>query len=594
MKISNFSRISFIGLLLTIAAGMTIVSMVRLQIQVKINPYWTEESTMTLDPIRGSIYDRWGNPLAGNKEVYEIGVDLRVEHNSETIAYTVSTALGKPYKEIIDILDRADENLKVKPKESPIYVILTDFVGREKVDKIDEIRATIREGNKNKKFKRGEKIPSLYGLVITAHLVRSYPEGSLLSNVLGFQAYMDRVSGTGHFGVEGKYDPQLTGTPLVVNLSDELNIKMPLAPRGMDLVLTVDREIQSMLEKVIEKAVTKNNATSGTAIILDPKSGEILAMTSTPRLNLNEYWKYAEIFPGATPFNRAISQTYEPGSVFKVVTMAAALDSKVVTPDTKFLDTGSIEIGGYTIYNWDRKAYGWVTMTECMQHSLNVCLTWVAKQLGQERFYNYLQAFGIGHLTDIDLEGELKFPLRLPGDKDYWYDVNLGTNSFGQNIAVTPIQLAVASSALANGGKMMVPHIIKSYTVDGMLVDKQNQSIGSPIKLETANTINNMLAISLEKESSTALVAGYRVSGKTGTAEIPSKAGYVEKYTNASFVGWGPTDDPQFLVYLWLEKPTTNTWSSVVAAPVFSEIVKNLVVLMNLPPDATRKALFKN
>jgi cell division protein FtsI/penicillin-binding protein 2 len=313
-------------------------------------------------------------------------------------------------------------------------------------------------------------------------------------------------------------------------------------------------------------------------------------MATTPRLDLNEYWRYGEVFKGDTPFNRAVSQTYEPGSVFKVLTMAAALDKGAVKPETEFLDTGVFEIGGTFIYNWNRAAWGPQDMLGCLQHSLNVCLAWIATQLGAKDFYAYMNAFGIGHMTGIDMAGEMPGRLKSPGDAD-WYDADLGTNSFGQGVAVTPLQLAVASAAIANDGKLMAPRIVRSVINKGQQFDTQPRVVGLPIQAQTAHTLTDMLATSLEEEASDALVEGYRVAGKTGTAEIPTPYGYSTSVTNASFVGWGPVDDPKFLVYIWLEKPTSSMWGSIVAAPVFKEVVEQLVVLMDIPPDDVRKKL---
>jgi cell division protein FtsI/penicillin-binding protein 2 len=230
-------------------------------------------------------------------------------------------------------------------------------------------------------------------------------------------------------------------------------------------------------------------------------------------------------------------------------------------------------------------------MLGCMQHSLNVCLAWVATQLGPTNFYNYLQRFGIGHLTGIDMAGEVNWPLSIQGDPN-WYPVNLGTNAFGQGVAATPIQMITAIAAVANNqGKMMAPHVLRSVIENGEQYNNPPQVIGTPISAETASTLTNMLTTSLEEESSVALVEGYRVAGKTGTAEIPGPGGYSSSLTNASFVGWGPVDDPRFIVYVWLEKPTSSPWGSVVAAPVFSEVVSKLVILLDLPPDDIRQQL---
>jgi len=210
--------------------------------------------------------------------------------------------------------------------------------------------------------------------------------------------------------------------------------------------------------------------------------------------------------------------------------------------------------------------------------------------MGAPTFYEYLNRFNIGHRTNIDLAGEEVYPLSEPNDP-MWYTVNLATNSFGQGVAVTPVQMIMAASAIANDGKMVAPHVLQAYIQNGQQFNTSPQIVGSPISAETAHTESNMLADSLEEESSDALVEGYRVAGKTGTAEIAVNGQYSSNATNASFVGWGPVDDPRFIVYVWLEKPKSSIWGSVVAAPVFRDVVEELVVLMNIPPDDQRISL---
>jgi cell division protein FtsI/penicillin-binding protein 2 len=188
------------------------------------------------------------------------------------------------------------------------------------------------------------------------------------------------------------------------------------------------------------------------------------------------------------------------------------------------------------------------------------------------------------------MAGETSGRLKVPGDAD-WYDADLGTNSFGQGVSSTPLQMAAAVSALANDGKLLAPRIVRSMVNNGHQFDTEPQLIGMPIKTETARTLTEMLARSLEQEASDALVDGYRVAGKTGTAEIPTPYGYTSSVTNTSFVGWGPVDDPRFVVYIWLEKPQTSIWGSEVAAPIFRQVVEELVVLMDIPPDEVRQQL---
>jgi cell division protein FtsI/penicillin-binding protein 2 len=256
-----------------------------------------------------------------------------------------------------------------------------------------------------------------------------------------------------------------------------------------------------------------------------------------------------------------------------------------------FLDTGVITVGGVNIHNWDGGAWGYQDMTGCLGHSLNVCLAWVATEMGNESFYDYMQRFGIGHPTGIDLAGEVTGRLKLPGDSD-WYPIDLATNAFGQGVSVTPMQMVMAASALANNGQMVHPRVLYATIQNGRQHNVATQIVGNPITAETANTLSEMLAVALETEASRGIVPGYRVAGKTGTAQVPTPYGYYDdELTNGSFIGWGPLPDPQFLVYVWLEKPQSSPWGSVVAAPVFREVVEQLVVILGIPPDSVRSSL---
>jgi cell division protein FtsI/penicillin-binding protein 2 len=308
-------------------------------------------------------------------------------------------------------------------------------------------------------------------------------------------------------------------------------------------------------------------------------------------MNLNDFWSYGEIYKSASEYNRAVSTQYEPGSVFKILTMAAAIDTGTVAPRTTYLDTGYFEIDNTYIYNWDQGAWGTQDMIGCLEHSLNVCLARVASLMGKDKFYTYMQRFGIGHKTGIDLADEADGRLKTPADSD-WYNIDLGTNSFGQGVAVSPIQLITAASAIANNGKMVYPHVLYGMVSNGHQYDTPPQTLGTPISPQTARTITEMLAIALEDGSSVARVNGYRIAGKTGTAQIPGPNGlYDPSLTNASFIGWGPVDDPQFLVFIWLDRPVSSSWASYVASPVFHNIVEKLVVLLGIPPDDIRHQL---
>jgi cell division protein FtsI/penicillin-binding protein 2 len=589
MKFAIPTRFQIIGVALTLFGLTVVLQMVNIQgnanvmrIRDQSNLIY-ENNVEKITPERGTIYDRWGNLLVGNKEVYEVGVELKMVNsleNEETIASTLANVLGLDYQDTL-----ARISTPYDPANGQVYVVVADFVSPSKIEQLRSIKDEYQKTYANQRKGSGSA-QVLSGVNWNPHLQRSYPENYLASNILGFYSMLDIEKGEAHLGVEEQYNALLRGTPLeVASPVDPNKIKEFVnVPPGSSLVLTVDREIQANVEEILDAAVANNGAQSGSIIVMDPKTGEILAMASNPRMNPNVYWEYQDNY-----FNRTIDISYEPGSVFKVLTMAIALDTEAVKPDTEYIDNGSIDIGGITIYNWDRAAWGPQDMTGCLQHSLNVCLAWVATEIGPDNFYKYLLEFGMGRRTNIDLAGEVAWPLSVPGDT--WVDADIGANSFGQGLAVTPIQMITAISAVANDGKMMSPHILKSVLDNGQRRDSSPMVIGKPISEKTADTLSEMLAVSLEREASSALVDGYRLAGKTGTAEIPGPQGYTSDTTNASFVGWGPVDDPQFIVYIWIEKPTSSIWGSVVAAPIFHDVVSQLVVLMDIPPDNIRQQL---
>jgi cell division protein FtsI/penicillin-binding protein 2 len=576
MKVLAGWRFISVALIMALTGAAIPVQIVRIQNSPEVGGVignGTQE-WKTFYPARGLIYDRHGNLLAGNRTVYEVGIDLTllpgekdkalvVEQN---IALALQMGLGLDSTRTLQRMTDASENIQ--------YIKLDDYIGSEKYNQFMKLKED------------AEKIPSspsLDAVEFRAHLTRSYPENDLASSVIGYVTRDDH----GYMGVEEKYDNLLAGIPVTVLVPTDPRRaeEIPHITPSPTLILTIDREIQASIEKILDDALTSTDSKSGTILVMDPKTGEILAMSSTPRMNLNEYNRVDELFPVGTPYNRAISQAYEPGSVVKILTMAAALDNGTVTPGTEYLDTGVIYVGGIPIFNWDGGAWGWQDMTGCLAHSLNVCLAWVATQMGNDSFYSYMQRFGLGHVTGIDLAGEVPGRLKLPGDTD-WGPVDLGTNAFGQGIAITPLQMVMAASALANNGQMIYPHVLLAQVRDGQQSNMGTQVVGTPIKAETARTITAMLANALVEESSDALLEGYTIAGKTGTAQIPIPTGYDPNDINASFIGWGPVADPRFVVYVWLEKPQTNRAAAVVAAPVFRQVIEKLVVLMGIPPDA--------
>ncbi len=383
----------------------------------------------------------------------------------------------------------------------------------------------------------------------------------------------------------------LHGTPgLRQGERDPFGSSIPIGPgqyipprNGRSLVLTIDRTAQYIVERELAQAVAEFQAESGTVVVLDPNTGGIVAMASWPTYDPNHF---AEIDQRYFP-DPAVSEQYEPGSVFKVITLAAGLDSEVISPETTIYDSGVIEVGGRTIYNSDRLSHGTVDMTTVLGKSLNVGAAQVAVLLGKERFYHYLRRFGFGRITEVDLDSEGPGTLKSPGDPN-WHESDLGTNSFGQGIAVTPLQMAAAMAAVANDGLLMKPYVVQEIIEDDQTLSVQPTVVRRAILPQAARTLTEMLVTAVSQETELAQVSGYRVAGKTGTAQIPVPGGYHPTLTVASFAGYLPADDPALVILVVIHKPKTSSWGGEVAAPVFARIAQQLMTLLDVPPAALR------
>ena len=516
-------------------------------------------------PQRGRIYDRDGELLATNDVQYELGLSPAYVVDPDAVATSLSDALDKSFT---DLLSAARSDALYVLIDRPVSAGLGDALKAQQED---------------------PQGPNLSGIDLTPISHRYYPGGPLAAQVLGFVAYNKEGRQVGYFGVEGFYNDLLSGRAVqgieqVVPFDARPD---PTPDEGANLYLTLDRDIQYLVEGSLAYAVQYYGAAGGTIIVMDPKTGEILGMASWPDYDPNNYVQS----PPGDPANPAVSAQYEPGSTFKILTMAAALDAGTVTPQTPYVDSGYSEVGGVPIRNWDGRAYGPVDMVGCLEHSLNTCMAWISTAMGPKAFYNYLSAFGMGHLLNVDVAAESAGRLKHPGDPD-WFDSDLGTNAFGQGVAVTPLQLITAVSAVANGGTMMQPHLLRRVQDGDSVHTTDPQVLGRPIRPETATLLTEMLAQSLERgEGRAALIPGYRLAGKTGTAQIPIPGGYDPYKTIASFVGYGPADDPRFVILVKLDKPSASVWGSETAAPLFASIARRLVVLMEIPPDDVRHAL---
>ncbi len=511
----------------------------------------TDEVRVIARPDRGIVYDRNGAVLAANSADYQVGISPRLISDPEQMATDLATILQKPRYEILSALE-SDEP----------YILLSGRVS-------EEIANTIRTLDYADEIQL-DPLPR-----------RFYPQGELLCHELG---YVD-FEGTGGAGVEGYYQRELAGeaATAVVNISPLTEQHNVIAHEGADIVLTIDRSLQYLVEQHLANALQTYRAQGGSIIVMDPRTGAILAMASWPCFD--PYKFYEEDRDSLQ--NPAVQQQHEPGSVMKLVTMAAALDSGMFTPQSTYYDAGVLEVGGHRTYNWDRSAPGITDMTTLLARSLNVGAATLSTTLGPDIYYSYMQKFGFGRPTGIDLMSEAGGTMWLPGD-EFWTEATLATNAYGQGIAVTPLQMISAISAIPNNGTIMQPYIVQEIRGENGTFVHEPRELSRPISPEVAQQVNAMAITAVAREVSEARVDGYTIAGKTGTAQIAENGIYLPDDTIGSFIGWLPADDPEIIIYIKLDRPKTQPWGSLTAAPAFANLADELVVLLDIPPDNIR------
>ena len=409
------------------------------------------------------------------------------------------------------------------------------------------------------------RVLDLAGVYVDAESGRFYPLGPLVSHVIGFSNFDDEEARVvGRYGAELAYNARLAGTPGSVS-GDAL---VPYV-QGEDVVLTIDRNIQSRAGEILSALIKERNARGGSFIVQEPKTGKILAMGGFPDFDPNEYGK-AEL---RTFLNPTVQGVYEPGSVFKMFTMAAGLDTGAITPETTYYDSGSVTLNGRTIRNWDLKAHGKQTMTNVIEQSLNTGAIFAMQKTGYEQFYRYLIAFGFAEPTALGLPGELRGNLN---NLKEGRDVNYATASFGQGISVTALELVNAVSTIANGGMRMRPYI---------LAGESPKEAARVISEDSARKVTQMMISAVEK-AEIARIPRYAVAGKTGTAFIPDfkRGGYTENVIN-TYVGFAPANDPQFTVLVRLDDPAGAPLAGLTVVPAFRELAEFILNYYNIPPD---------
>lgn len=530
---------------------------------------------------RGEIYTSDNFPLVANQEAFLL--------------------YGKP-KEITSAKESANKlaPLLISEKFATREASLSEDEKKQKEEEIKKRQESLAQKLSDKNLfwvQIARKIPTstrqkiealnLGGLGFEDDQKRLYPESSMGAQFLGFVGSDKLGRDTGYFGLEGEYDKKLRGKPGRLGQdTDPFGLPIlvrefrPLsAQKGASLHLSINRSIQFTVEEKLKSAVEKYGAKDGIVIIADPKTGRIIALATYPSYNPASWQESEENLYK----NKAVADTYEPGSTFKLVTMSAALDLGVVKPSTKCdVCQGPRQIGGFEISTWNKKYFPDSTMTEVIQHSDNIGMTYVADKLGIDKFYEYISRFGFGKLTNIDLQEESPGAIR---DKGQWRPIDLATASFGQGIAVTPIQMIQALSAIANGGKLISPKIVEKIDSNGKEEIIKPDEVRQVISPQTAAQITEMMVNAVENGEAKAFAPkGFRIAGKTGTAQIPVAGHYDPNKTIASFIGFAPASDPKFVMLVRFTEPSSSIFGSETAAPTFFSIAKEMFDYFGISP----------
>lgn len=428
----------------------------------------------------------------------------------------------------------------------------------------------------------------LEGIELEEEEIRTYPEGSLAAHLIGYVGFND-ARRVGRYGVEGYFDSILRGD--LGFLSGERDTsgriigvaanEFRAATDGSDVVLTIDRVVQSFAEQELQKGVERYRAERGSILVMNPKTGAILAMATYPTFDPNAYFAVRD---ARVQTNPVVSDSFEPGSILKPVIMAGAINDNLVTPETTMVDNGPVHVSKFTINTFDGKHHGVQTMTQVLEQSNNIGMVWLAQQMGAERMYDYLRRFGFGERTGIELDGETQTSVKEP---QKWNIATVATTGFGQGIAVTPIQALNAINAIANNGLLMQPHIVQD------IKSSTGEKVTSPVAVrrvissQTAEAVSAMMVSVIENGvAGLARVPGYYLAGKTGTAQVADETGrYSQDKKIITFAGFGPVPDPQFSILIKLDNPYGLSFASGTAAPMFHNIAQKLLTYYQVPPS---------
>lgn len=533
-----------------------------------------------LPAARGRIFSRDDFPLVDNQTAYLVYAEPPGVADAETAAKSLAKVL------VEEDFDSEARRLVSALEQDLQWVPLAHRISPETKKKIEELK--------------------IESIGFEEEPKRFYPEGDLASQLLGFVGSDEWGQEQGYYGLEGFYNGDLRGRPgRIVEERDALGAPIPVggyrkipAENGRDLVLTIDRSLQFTIKQKLAAAVEKYGAESGTVIVMESQTGAVLAMANFPTYDPAEPdVSMASMVSGVSTeegeakeledsepqwTNPAISETYEPGSVLKALTMSAAIDTGTVTPQTTMVDSGPITVSGYKVDNWDGKHHGEETMIEILQHSNNIGAAWVGQQLGAKVLRSYFLKFGLGEPLGVDLEDE---DTGIVKDISEWRPIDLANAAFGQGVSVTPLQLVSIFSTIVNEGKMMTPYIVDEIRENGKVIETRPKEVRQVMSKKSAEIMVEMLTAAVEGgESKFYNLKTHRVAGKTGTAQVPIEGRYDPQKTNATFVGFLPSY-PRFVMLALLRQPSSSVYAAETAVPLWMEIARELTVYYGIEPD---------
>lgn len=513
---------------------------------------------------RGNIYDRNGNLLAVSNRSYNIRVDLRAITDTTQVAEIVASVVQKPMPEVRVSIETIIQNSKSQTgtRSTLLYPNIS-------IDMAHTLTQTI-------------VTRKIAGLQVEPTWARSYPQGSLAGPVVGFVS----LQPVGYSGVEGYYNQSLNPELGKISGAGKLNLTgITMTQMGADVLLTLDMQLQRFVEQTVIAATQKYQAVQGTIIVMDTRTGAILASASAPGYDPNQAMDMANDDNAAKLLtDPAVSNLYEPGSVLKLLTTAAALQAGTTTTSTIYQDDGKLEVGGRKIYNSDRASHGKVDLEEMLEKSLNVVAAQIAIEMGPEKFYNAIRAFGVGGRTGVDLGNEPQGVLRTPASIE-WSKSDLATNSYGQGLSMTPLQVLAAINAIANDGVLIQPYIVQEWRgPNGEVVVRQPVQIQRTVSPEVAKIVRTLMMAATRKGTPKAMLTGYSIAGKTGTADWYER-GIKQETSKVTYVGMLPALQPKITILVKFDQPKNSRWASDNALPVFHDVAEMSAKILGIPPD---------